>query len=612
MPDEYSWPIGHRLSLLAVVCCFCVPLFIGLDNWDLRNDEAIYTYAVERILETGDWLTPRSIPLDGPFLEKPPLKFWIVAGAIRLGLLPYDEFGFRFVDALFGAAAFIYVFLLARRFAGAIAGFVAVLVLFTCAPLIFEHGFRSNNMEAAVVLAYCGGMFHFASWVEERSKTRRFIHAIAFGLYFTLGFMTKLVAILFLPVVCAVALFWRNDGVARIRSSWREWMAPLTLVLVLTTPWFVYQAIHAGAVLWQTMVAEHVVTRLTGTLNPQHLEPWHYYFSQAWFEATLVGSQWIALLGALLLMVKAGSGRPWLARLLLLWWILPMAVISTGTSKVFHYAYPFLPPLAIGAGVAAAELFHLIERNLAHVLALAARRFRRWTWSENEQHTTGRSVARQLITIGAVFASVLGVWTALAGRVQWEVNGVQILRNSTVSRPIVAATILFLLAGPGVLRPVLTAVVVALVLPVSAYPSKVKQTTTIDRPLRSLRDCVVTLGQFRPQTHIYDRYGNLLTHSYFYYLGRVGPWVRHGRIARNNELRRKVFAPGDHTLVLLSRDNYERFQRQILADAGDEPMPLGLTFADNVVLLTPGPFAICAGGAISEGGRRAGGVPSRE
>ena len=88
-----SW--SARLGLVFVAGLFCIPLFIGLSGWDLRNDEAIYSYAVDRVLETGDWLTPRSIPTDEPFLEKPPLKFWLVAGAMRLGLLPFDDFGMQ-------------------------------------------------------------------------------------------------------------------------------------------------------------------------------------------------------------------------------------------------------------------------------------------------------------------------------------------------------------------------------------------------------------------------------------------------------------------------------------------------------------------------------------
>src|SRR5688572_15467191 len=92
-PDETIWRWPAWLGLAVVVALFCAPLFIGLNNWDQRNDEAIYSYAVDRILETGEWLTPRIIPTDTPFLEKPPLKFWLVAGAIRVGLFPANDRG---------------------------------------------------------------------------------------------------------------------------------------------------------------------------------------------------------------------------------------------------------------------------------------------------------------------------------------------------------------------------------------------------------------------------------------------------------------------------------------------------------------------------------------
>ena len=102
-----------RPWLALVLALFCLPLFIGLGREDIRDDEAIYSFAVERILETGDWLEPKSIPNETwAFLEKPPLKFWIVAAPIRFGLLPHNEFGIRFWDALFGALSFVYVFLI--------------------------------------------------------------------------------------------------------------------------------------------------------------------------------------------------------------------------------------------------------------------------------------------------------------------------------------------------------------------------------------------------------------------------------------------------------------------------------------------------------------------
>ena len=143
------------LGVLAVVLLFGLPLFFGLASEDLRNDEAIYSYAVDRIVESGNWLTPESIPQSavpgdlhdraGAFLEKPPLKFWIVALPIKLGLLPHDEVGLRFWDALFGAIAFVYVFLIGRRLVDPVCGFAAVFLLFIQSWLLFGHGCAATS-----------------------------------------------------------------------------------------------------------------------------------------------------------------------------------------------------------------------------------------------------------------------------------------------------------------------------------------------------------------------------------------------------------------------------------------------------------------------------------
>ena len=73
-----------RPWLALVLVLFCLPLFLGLRSLDLETDEAIYSFAVDRILEVGEWLQPKSSPSEtAVFLEKPPLKFWVVAAPDR-------------------------------------------------------------------------------------------------------------------------------------------------------------------------------------------------------------------------------------------------------------------------------------------------------------------------------------------------------------------------------------------------------------------------------------------------------------------------------------------------------------------------------------------------
>ena len=350
------------LGAVAVTVGLCVPLFIGLDRWDLQNDEAIYSYAVDRMVTGSGWGTPRSIPTSQPFLEKPPLKFWMVAGPIDIGLLPHNEFGMRFVDALLGSAALLYVYVLGVALAGPICGVVAALVLFLFEPLVFEHGLRSNNMEASLLLCLTAGLYHFKRWVEAATPHARG-HALGVAGYFVLGFMTKFVAALFLPAIAVVALALRRDGWRRLVAGWRDWVAAALLAVSAIAPWFIYQTQETGWRVWQVMLGQHVFRRFTAYLDRQHLEPWSFYFTETWRHLHRAGTLWLVVAGLVALGVASLRRDAWLPRLVLIWVVVPFTLLSLGTSKLFHYAYPFLPPLGLAAGFAAVLWIHALRRT---------------------------------------------------------------------------------------------------------------------------------------------------------------------------------------------------------------------------------------------------------
>ena len=54
-----------------------------------------------------------------------------------------------------------------------------------------------------------------------------------------------------------------------------------------------------------------------------------------------------------------------------MWAVVPMAIISAGTSKLYHYAYPFLPPVALAAGYLVALVVMLAPVPLRKVLEWA-------------------------------------------------------------------------------------------------------------------------------------------------------------------------------------------------------------------------------------------------
>ena len=590
-----------RPWLALVIGLFCLPLFVELGNGDIRDDEAIYSFAVDRMLETGDWLEPKSIPNeDSAFLEKPPLKFWIVAAPIHLGLLPHDQFSIRFWDALFGALSFGYVFLIGSRLLGGVCGAVAVLVLFAQEPLLFEHGLRSNNMEAALVLSYCGGIYHFLSWSTSSRLVPRRVHATALGLCFVLGFMTKFVAAAFLPLVIGAASLLVADYRRSIRRDWRLWLGVSAMVVALVAPWFVWAWLRYGQLLWQTIAGDAVYTRLTSYLDPTHLHPWHFYpvLMYRWMLDT--GSLLLAGVGLAVLAWQTVARRWPEGLVVILWLALPVAVMSVGTSKLFYYLYPFLPPLALAAGYGAAFALLLAPAPFGRVTT-AIQRYGVERVPGLASTLRRPGVLAALLTIAAGGAA-LALLALTYGPVRINLDGQEVFRSSGVLRPLVVSVAAGLLAGVGLGAPrFVVAVLVVSALPLPAYRQALERLPADLNPLRSARDCImqVQADTVGAAAGLYvDVPPSALLHSHYYYFRRVRPWTR-TEVPSPELLGRYLDDSSEQRPILVWEPTYQQFQDRPAAStsATTQAASASLVFRDiqeNVLLLLPGPYRVCS------------------
>ena len=583
VPRDLRQGLTSPFWLVLVVALFCVPLFIGLGRTDLDNDEAIYSYAVDSILTTGDWLSPRSSPNEQiVFLEKPPLKFWIVAAPIRLGLLPRDEFGYRFWDALFGSLAFIYVFLIGRRVAGPLCGAVAVLVLFAHVPLLFDHGLRSNNMEAALLLAYCGGIYHYLEWSDgDRRRTR---HIAAFGAMFFLGFMTKFVAALFLPLIVATSALVRSSDRRQLRQDWWRWGLAGVGVVAAVLPWFLYQYSRNGRQLWLVMFAEHVYTRFTVYADPHHVHPWSFYVTEAWRALGRARSEWLVLSGLILLVANRVRRRVRDVEVLLIWVIVPVALISLGTSKLYHYFYPYLPPLAIAAGYAVAWLAGLLDGLVGPWRARIGASARRLP----------PGVCRALWVLAAA-GLLVALATAIVGSIHLRVGGHVLYRNSTVVRPLLLSVICIALAGRmlaagGAALMLLVAMLVPT--PLAGYGENLARLTIRHHPLKDLAGCLHEVDASRramglSAPGVYAPVSpEAYLHPYFFYLRGRG-W--HAPRVDDDLLYRSLFVPADERPVAIDKARYAEFLARTPA-ASDTVVAVD---QPTIFVLLPGQYGRC-------------------
>jgi len=279
--------------------------------------------------------------------------------------------------------------------------------------------------------------------------------------------------------------------------------------------------------------------------------------------------------------------RPWLARLLLLWWMVPFVLISAGTSKLMHYAYPFLPPLALGAGLAAVMWCGWWNTQLARWNVPASRMslMRNHTWLENV-----------LVAAAAVLFAV-ACWTAFRGPLVWTLFGVRVLRNATAIRPaLMAVAILLATTSP---RAVARAGAVALLLaslPVPQYFRELQHLTTWQRPLHAIRDCV--LRQTAGRVGVYGPSWRVGGHSFFYYFHSLGPY--RSMSSSREEITSRLFADGRQTPVILAKSDAWLWNDAGASAASWHALPA--VDVGNYVVALPGPYGACAVDAALAGG----------
>jgi 4-amino-4-deoxy-L-arabinose transferase-like glycosyltransferase len=582
-----------RLWLALVLVLFCGPLFSGLRNLDLETDEAIYSFAVDDILADGEWLQPKSSPSDTDvFLEKPPLKFWIVAAPIRLGLLPHDEFGLRFWDAVFGSVSFLYVFLLGTLLAGPVCGAVAGLILFVHAPLVFEHGLRTNNMEAALALSYCGGMFHYLRWAAGSKWAGG--HALAAGLYFVLGFMTKFVAVAFLPAVLFAATILFRQTRQRLQHEWKRWAAVAALTAALIAPWFVYASVKFGGLFWETILAEHVYARFTTSLNPEHVQPWNFYVVTAWRQFADARLAWLVGAGLALLTVQTIRRRWFEGAVVVLWAVLPIALISLGSSKLYHYVYPFLPPLALAGGYGIALFLMLAPVQLRKAgervedaLARVVPAIRAWT---------ERSVVRRTVAVLVWGGLLIAAFTVVTGGVRVNLGRDVVFRSSGLLRPALAAALLAMVARRSAFFALpFAALLVIAVLPFSAYADNIRRLHVERHPMRDASVCVARVQAENPSLPrgMFVDTDQGIWHPITYYFRRIHPWIRQERPSPES-LERTLEDPQSLRPSLVEDERYRDYRSGPDAVRFSTPTSPPMIGLNGYALLLPGPYSVCS------------------
>ncbi len=356
-------------SLLALSALVFLPGLGGSGR--LSYHEAFVAQGRREMLDSGTWAYPT---IGGrPWLEKPPLPWWLVvtAGRIAGGV---DEAAARFPSAVAATLLVLGTAVLASRHYGPRISLLAGAVQATTAWTVLRGRLAEADVLLACLITWAIAAFDRMIADDDGGPGWR----RARWAFFVLLGLTSLVkgigfgAVLIVAVV-AVAILWRRDCVAMRRLMF---LAGVVTALLLSVAWPMAMVVRHGTgalALW-TM---HVADRLAAHPAAFAGEPWWEYApglliqAMPWTPLAVVGA-WYSLRRAV---VGAGPGRggdsrdlpPAVVvagdRLLWAWSAAPLVLLSFATVKNAHYAIAAQVPWSIWAALGLSRLAGQLARR---------------------------------------------------------------------------------------------------------------------------------------------------------------------------------------------------------------------------------------------------------
>ena len=336
MPQNQASDFRPAFLLLALTAAL---LLFRLGRVPLIGpDEPRYARVAVEMHRSGSYVVPT---LQGqPWLEKPPLYYWLAGAAFSL--LGETETAARLPSVLAALLLVASTIFFGARLhdpeTGLHAGFVAAT-----APLAFAYG-RAAAMDmllAATVTCAVGLMALRLLGLAGR------LAVPAAWVLMALATLAKGPLGLLLPglIVAGYVLATREWRHVRTVLS----PAGIALFLLVAGPWYLLMWRHEGRAFVDVFLLDHNLQRFTSTIH-RHPGPILYYV-----PVLLAGVfPWTGLALAGLGTLKPKTSRGDL--FLLLWLVLPFLFFSAAGSKLPGYIVPCLPPLALITGRAAHQM----------------------------------------------------------------------------------------------------------------------------------------------------------------------------------------------------------------------------------------------------------------
>lgn len=327
-------------SLLFLISCSIPVLFLGLSAPAFMDHEGRYAEVAREMLLTGDWITPQLNFT--PFLNKPPLAFWITALIFRA--IRISESARAWV-AVSGVGTLLVTFLLGHILAGPHTAFYSSLILLLSGGFFLETRLLRPDM----LLTLCVTVAFYGFLKAEHSKAEpertRWLCLSAISLAFSV--MTKgFVGVIIVAATIGIVLLWCGRLVS-LRDV--RWTYPLAVALCVIVPWHFLVGLRHPGFFWDYAINQHLLFFFDQKFPRDSIPDSVTVFWGAFLGRTVPWSIFLPV--AMWHTVREARHSPSLAMLLPLTWLsVVLLLFSLSPSRLEHYSIPALPAVALLVG----------------------------------------------------------------------------------------------------------------------------------------------------------------------------------------------------------------------------------------------------------------------
>jgi 4-amino-4-deoxy-L-arabinose transferase-like glycosyltransferase len=356
----------HALTLqaewrhLVLIVMVSVPLLFTALGFELLDpDEGLYADIARTMYLTGDWVLPRFNGL--PYLEKPPLLFWLTALTLRGETA---EWPLRLWSALAALGTVLLTWRIGRHLYGGQAGLLAGVAMATMAGNALYVRKLSTDFLSVFCLTLV--MYGLTRDVARPQAGRgRFLWCYAGA---ALGLLTKgLIGLVFPVLIVGLTLAWTRA--LRMRELNLTWGSVLFASIAL--PWHVLAAWREPA-LFHFYLVDNQILRFLGARA--FLEDDVPLSTLGFLVVSFVWLfPWSVFVLASRAPQAAAPAAAWQS-LAVIWALVVVAFFAVSRSKLEYYAVPAFPAVAVLAGAAwagARDIGRWLAVALAGVVAVA-------------------------------------------------------------------------------------------------------------------------------------------------------------------------------------------------------------------------------------------------